>query len=101
MSNVRKIVDAFAALAAAMPGAPQLTVNMHGSQVAYRALMEIGATTTRYTNDRQTEEWDCAEVTVGNASIYAYSAHRPIVRVETDSAKVEAALSLANAAAQP
>ena len=100
MTDIKKICEAMAALAAAIPGAPSVTsVNLHGcADVTLRMLVDARGRRETYENDAGTEEWDCATLDVGAVTIHAYGPHRPIVRAEIDSAAVESALALAEEA---
>ena len=101
--DIRRILDAMAGLARAIPGAPHPSVSLHNcNDSLMRALRGIAYSYERYENGSGTQEWDCASVRVEGASLYAYSQHRPVaVETETDADAVEAALAQAEAAVRP
>ncbi len=103
MSDIKKICEAMAALAAAIPGAPDnrgsVSISLHGCvDATLRLLVDNGGRRQTYENESRTEEWDCVSVYVGPVGIHAYGKHRQIGGVETDSDAVDAALAKAQEA---
>src|SRR5690606_37350598 len=99
----KKICDAMAALAAAIPGASErrgmTQVCLHQcAEVGLRLLVENGGRRETYESDDGSHEWDSVTLYAGTVSVTAYGKHRPIARAEIDSAAVESALALAEEA---
>lgn len=102
MTDIKKICDAMAALAAAIPGTGHTGVFLHEcDDVTLRILVENGATCDRYESDDHSQEWDCARLLRDDITVYAFSKHRPIVRADIDEAAVDYALALAEEAVRP
>jgi hypothetical protein len=81
MSDITKILDAFAALANALPNGGYTTINLHQcSDAALAAYVAAGGTEDTNANERGTEEWDVVELRRGQIRITAYGLHRPVVR---------------------
>lgn len=97
MTDIKRLLNAMAACAAAIPGrhhAPN--INFHGCDAATLQLfVDCGGTMKRYESESGTSEWDVVEASIDGVTVYAYGEHRAIVRSEIDPAKVEAALALA------
>jgi hypothetical protein len=98
VSDIKKIIDAMAALAAALPGSPHITIGLHASDECYRALLSIGAKSQNFVSDDGTDTWDAAQLYIEGGSINAYSAHRPIVATAPNPERVESALAQAQEA---
>jgi hypothetical protein len=100
MSDVNKLLEAFAALAQALPGSPRSTnVHLHGCpEITLRVLVEAGGLLQHYKNESCTEEWDCAEIGVSGVTICAWGPHRPLTPVCIDSSAVDAAVKQAREA---
>lgn len=100
MSDIKKICEAMAALAAAIPGAgPTTMVSLHGCESStIRMLVAAGGRRDIFVSDDCTHEWDCVSLYVGAVQISAHSKHRPTSKVEIDRDAVAAALAQADEA---
>jgi hypothetical protein len=101
MADLTKVLEAIAALAATIPGVDsdgRTNINIHGcSDATIRVLADLGATVETNSNGR-TEQWESAEIRVGNVTVCAFGPHRPWSPVALDAQKVNAALAQAQAA---
>jgi hypothetical protein len=100
VSDIKRILDAMAQLAEAIPGGRRsMSMSMHGcDDAALRALIGAGGKRENYQNDAGTEEWDAAVLHVGSVVIVAYSQHRPLGSASVDRDAVESALAQAREA---
>lgn len=100
MSDIKKIIEAFAALSRALPGAPHVTIGLHACPDAtIRLLQENGAKVQRL--DSETEEWDCAVIYADGATISAHGQHRPLTKATVDADAAATALAKAQRALKP
>lgn len=98
MADIKKVLEAFAALAHALPGSPNtVNVNLHGcSDATLSVFVANGATPFRYENEGKSIEWNTASIRIENVEITAYGEHRAIMVVDTEA--VAAAVAQAEAA---
>lgn len=99
MADIKKILDAMAALAKALPGAPYVGISFSGCDAATIRLFEqAGARVNRLTNSEGTKEWDYAQLLLDDISLIAHGHHRPIGDISLNESDVNAALAQAEAA---
>lgn len=99
MSDIKRVLDAMAALAKALPGAPYVGISLSGCDDAtLRLLEQAGARIDRLKNSDGSQEWDYANLLLDDISLMAHGHHRPIGPVSLNESDVNAALAQAEAA---
>lgn len=98
-SNVKRILDAMAALARALPGGANahLTIGVHAcDEGTLLVLADQGGRIQTYVSDDQTQQWDACTLPGHRCSITAYGLHRavapsdPIAQAAVESALAQA-----------